>query len=58
MNATDDSKSVNENDRWVFDDFACNHPKEESVRRSIRRQVDCMCGKTDEFLHTFIHYKG
>lgn len=47
MNLTDDSKSVNENDGWVFDDLACNVLEEESVRRSISRQIHCTCRWTD-----------
>lgn len=47
MNLSDDSKSVNENDGWVFDDLACNVLEEESVRRSISRQIRCMCRWTD-----------
>lgn len=44
MNLTDDSKSVNENDGWVFDDLARNVLEEESIRRSISRHIHCMCG--------------
>ncbi len=47
MNLTDDSKSVNENDGWVFDDLACNVLEDASVRRSISRQISRTCRWTD-----------
>lgn len=37
MNLSDDSRGVNENDWWEFDDLAYNVHEEESVRGSIRR---------------------
>lgn len=45
MNLTD-SRSVNENDGWVFDDLAFHVLEEESVRRSISGRIRCTCRQT------------
>lgn len=47
LTARDESQSVNEKDGWVFDDLDCDVLEEESIRRSIRRQIHCMRSRTD-----------
>lgn len=39
--------SINENDRWVFDDLGYNILEEAGLRRSISRQSRCLCTRTD-----------
>lgn len=42
-----ESHSINENDRWVFDDLGCNILEEAGLRRSISRRSRCLFTRTD-----------
>lgn len=39
LSGRDENHSINENDRWVFDDSGCNILEEAGLRRSISRQI-------------------
>lgn len=47
LSGRDESHSINENDRWVFDDLGCNIVEEAGLRRSIGRQSHCLCTQMD-----------
>lgn len=47
LSGKDEIHSINENDRWVFDNLGCNILEEAGLRRSISRQSCCLCARTD-----------
>lgn len=47
LSGRDESHSINENDRWVFDDLGCNILEEAGLRRSISRLSRCLWTRTD-----------
>lgn len=51
LSGRDESRSINENDRWVFDDLGCNIVEEAGLRRSISRQSRCLCTPMDFIGH-------